>query len=138
MFQEDRSLLNEASLDAQVLRIVRATNFKPYRGDDGKAFFGYAMGDGSYLKVSHDQGIDVGAIASGWRAGRIDADGNGIQIVSDMNMHDAMVQTFKIPTPIYDVGNGPQVASFEAEDEVEAKSLLAGLIVEPAQAPMHA
>lgn len=131
MFVEDRTILNEKELDSQVIRIVRATNFKPYRDDSGGVFFGFAMGDGSFLRVDPVDGIGASAAHTGWRAGRVDSDGKGILCTPALNMHDALVQTFKLPAPFYDVGNGRELAELEVEDEIEAKAMLAGAITAP-------
>ena len=134
MFVEDRSILDEKALDPQVLRVVRATNFKAYRDRNGGVFFGFDMGDGSFLQVQPLKSIGAGAKDAAWRASRVDADGRGIQCTPSLDMHDAMVQTFKLPAPFYDYGNGKETLEIQVEDEIEAKAYLAEALVAPSRA----
>lgn len=127
--QEDASILE--GVDERVVSIAKTTHFKGYRLKDGSAALGFDMKDGSYLVVRPIDGMSTAASHPGWEAARVDREGSGLRCTVLTNLHEAMVQTFKTPCPIY--GEGLVADAFFDGDEVSPHDVLADVKREHAE-----
>lgn len=127
--QEDASILQ--GVDERVIGIAKSTGFRGYRLKDGNGALGFPMPDGSYLVVRPIDGMQTAASHPGWEAGRVDHEGSGLRCTTLTNLHEALVQTFKTPSPIY--GEGLVADAFFDGDEVTPQDVLADVMREHAE-----
>jgi len=118
MFVEDPSIINEPTLDEKVAHILRVTNIKGFKLPDGGEGFGYRMPDETYMVIRPTEGMQTTADHSGWVASRVDENGHGLHCTTPMSLHEALVQSFKTPSPFYDLEGERKVAvaEFDGED----------------------
>lgn len=112
----------QSGIDAGVAHIVEKTGISVLRGPDGRDVFGYPMRhDDTWLLVSSSNGLSAAADESSWSASRVDAQGRGFRVQGGMTFHQALVQTFTLPSPVYTLDGAPAVVDADVANENEAK-----------------
>ena len=137
MLTFDDTIAANPMIDQLTQRIVHTTRFRGARHTDGKELFAYQMDDGTYFTVESVKGLSAGAKEMSWISGRLDASGRGFRASEPRDLHNAVVGTFHMPSPVFSRDDGHEVVDEIVVDAAHAKVILeeritSGLEVVPA------
>lgn len=124
MFVVDDSIKSSPGLDELTRKILNTTGFRGLRGEDGREFFGYPHEQGTWMIVEPTGGVCAGAAEKAWVAGRVDQYGRGFRLGEPLDLHNAVIGTFRMPSPIYSRGLDQEVADEVVMDWQHANIVL--------------
>lgn len=137
MMTFDDTIAANPNVDQLTQRILHTTRFRGVRDSDGKELFAFRMGDGTFFTVESIKGLNAGAKEASWISGRLDESGRGFRASEPRDLHNAVVGTFQMPSPIYRRDDALEVVDEIVVDAAHAKVILEeritnGLEVQPA------